>query len=232
MPNSSSPPQHFDPHDLAFPIARRRATIACSNCRKRKVRCLPSDQPPHNTCQRCSRKYLTCQYTTVTEDLGKSPAPDGSAPENRNSKQGTSPAVPTTWKKPMDPGYSSQFFSDDSMYMHYPPHYNNPSTPVSNPGSSIPRPQHTPYGDVPRDRPPQPYPIPATWHTQPRDYSSPANFPYAQPMTPSDRSPHTAPHLHANGPSMYHSIPAVDHTGYTQWNVDHTGPSFYRPPRA
>ncbi|KAJ4482675.1 hypothetical protein C8R41DRAFT_841075 [Lentinula lateritia] len=46
---------------------RRRAQIACRNCRKRKIKCVTNEEPPHNPCERCQRKGLTCEYVAVGE---------------------------------------------------------------------------------------------------------------------------------------------------------------------
>ncbi|KIK65358.1 hypothetical protein GYMLUDRAFT_82608 [Collybiopsis luxurians FD-317 M1] len=46
---------------------RRRAQIACRNCRKRKIKCVTNEEPPHNPCERCRRKGLTCEYVAVGE---------------------------------------------------------------------------------------------------------------------------------------------------------------------
>ncbi|KAJ3736473.1 hypothetical protein DFJ43DRAFT_621684 [Lentinula guzmanii] len=46
---------------------RRRAQIACRNCRKRKIKCVTNEEPPHNPCERCQRKGLVCEYVAVGE---------------------------------------------------------------------------------------------------------------------------------------------------------------------
>ncbi|KAK0190998.1 hypothetical protein F5146DRAFT_1000909 [Armillaria mellea] len=78
LPQSTPPP--FD-----TPIKRPgRALIACTHCRRRKIKCVPvsSEDPDrsHNSpCERCTKKHLKCEYVPV----------DGSAPA-------TSPSPPTT----------------------------------------------------------------------------------------------------------------------------------------
>ncbi|KAJ3741235.1 hypothetical protein DFH05DRAFT_319450 [Lentinula detonsa] len=44
---------------------RRRAQIACRNCRK--IKCVTNEEPPHNPCERCQRKGLVCEYVAVGE---------------------------------------------------------------------------------------------------------------------------------------------------------------------
>jgi len=53
--------------DSATPPAprRRRAQIACRNCRRRKIKCVTNEEPPHNPCERCQRKGLVCEYVAV-----------------------------------------------------------------------------------------------------------------------------------------------------------------------
>ncbi|KAF7316546.1 C6 finger domain [Mycena indigotica] len=47
---------------------RRRAYIACSNCRKRKVKCITVSDADYRPCTRCSQKGLLCEYIAVTDD--------------------------------------------------------------------------------------------------------------------------------------------------------------------
>ncbi|KAJ7499009.1 hypothetical protein FB451DRAFT_1384756 [Mycena latifolia] len=47
---------------------RRRAMIACTNCRKRKIKCVTSEEPPRNPCARCTKRSLPCEYVSVEED--------------------------------------------------------------------------------------------------------------------------------------------------------------------
>ncbi|KAJ7662447.1 hypothetical protein B0H17DRAFT_318555 [Mycena rosella] len=46
----------------------RRKPIACSNCRKRKIKCTPSN-PSHDLepCSRCLRRGFRCEYMTVSQ---------------------------------------------------------------------------------------------------------------------------------------------------------------------
>ncbi|KAJ7493909.1 hypothetical protein FB451DRAFT_1360565 [Mycena latifolia] len=49
-------------------IKQRRAAMACTNCRRRKVRCLTTEWFPTQPCERCRRKRLTCEYLRVAEE--------------------------------------------------------------------------------------------------------------------------------------------------------------------
>ncbi|KAJ7921363.1 hypothetical protein B0H13DRAFT_1866742 [Mycena leptocephala] len=57
-----------DPTKLPPPLflTRRRVIIACTNCRRRKIRCLTAEDPPSNPCDRCIKKGLKCEYITIT----------------------------------------------------------------------------------------------------------------------------------------------------------------------
>ncbi|KAJ7785200.1 hypothetical protein DFH07DRAFT_975751 [Mycena maculata] len=51
-------------------IPRKRAYIACSNCRRRKIKCINNNgESGRNPCERCSKRGLDCEYVTVSEQL-------------------------------------------------------------------------------------------------------------------------------------------------------------------
>ncbi|KAJ7191313.1 hypothetical protein GGX14DRAFT_600757 [Mycena pura] len=47
---------------------KRRVIIACTNCRKRKIRCLTAEDSPVLPCERCSEKGLKCEYLNVNDE--------------------------------------------------------------------------------------------------------------------------------------------------------------------
>ncbi|KAJ7616554.1 hypothetical protein FB45DRAFT_230258 [Roridomyces roridus] len=49
------------------PIRQRRA-LACTNCRKRKVKCIQPDGASDGPCVRCSQRKLGCEYRTISDD--------------------------------------------------------------------------------------------------------------------------------------------------------------------
>ncbi|KAF7313699.1 C6 finger domain [Mycena chlorophos] len=55
---------------------RRRAMIACTNCRRRKIKCVTTEEPPRHPCQRCTKRGLSCEYVSVIEDDSNSPTPE------------------------------------------------------------------------------------------------------------------------------------------------------------
>ncbi|KAJ6472367.1 hypothetical protein C8R47DRAFT_1146532 [Mycena vitilis] len=65
---TSLPPVVLPP--LLF--TRRRVIIACTNCRKRRIKCLTPEDPPLNPCERCLKKGLRCEYVTVSDQRGES----------------------------------------------------------------------------------------------------------------------------------------------------------------
>ncbi|KAJ6570869.1 hypothetical protein DFH09DRAFT_1079851 [Mycena vulgaris] len=64
---SSNPAKKAQPHHAPFVALGRRTIVACSNCRKRKIRCLTTEQPPKNPCARCVKRHLPCEYLGATE---------------------------------------------------------------------------------------------------------------------------------------------------------------------
>ncbi|KAJ7347230.1 hypothetical protein DFH08DRAFT_158785 [Mycena albidolilacea] len=51
-----------------FATKRRRTLMACLSCRKRKVRCMTTEQPPKNPCARCTKKKIPCEYIPADQD--------------------------------------------------------------------------------------------------------------------------------------------------------------------
>ncbi|KAJ7818771.1 hypothetical protein B0H14DRAFT_3739519 [Mycena olivaceomarginata] len=73
--SSSKPAARTPQNDAPYAKQRRRTLMACTNCRKRKMRCITTEQPPTNPCARCTKKGLPCEYVSVEEDStpGQSP---------------------------------------------------------------------------------------------------------------------------------------------------------------
>ncbi|KAJ7020035.1 hypothetical protein C8F04DRAFT_1275541 [Mycena alexandri] len=91
--NSNPAPTYLPPVFLN----RRRVIIACTNCRKRKIRCLTAEETPEKPCGRCVKRGLKCEYITVTDQQGNSaPNKRGKAePSSRCSSPSQAP--PTTY---------------------------------------------------------------------------------------------------------------------------------------
>ncbi|KAK6966638.1 hypothetical protein R3P38DRAFT_3245764 [Favolaschia claudopus] len=135
---------------------RRRAFIACKNCRRRKVKCISSDYHP---CRRCTVKGLKCEYYATEEELSSSspssliqeieipenppwasqPITPPSAGLSFSSDESTSPSEPSTSPRFPMPPTSSKYRRRERA----------PSTPATSdvwryrahlsPGTPIPR---------------------------------------------------------------------------------------------
>ncbi|EJF63031.1 hypothetical protein DICSQDRAFT_179690 [Dichomitus squalens LYAD-421 SS1] len=83
----------FDP-SLLQPIVRsKRTPIACTECRRRQVKC--SGTMPR--CERCTKKNIECTYVSLSEQRGVSASTGGSisrsgTPSQSQSQLGSSPA--------------------------------------------------------------------------------------------------------------------------------------------
>ncbi|KAJ7434466.1 hypothetical protein FB451DRAFT_1571956 [Mycena latifolia] len=62
-------------------LARTRTPLACSNCRRRKIKvCTPGTEASEGPCARCRRRGLRCEYLTVSEQAEQStPGPPSQA---------------------------------------------------------------------------------------------------------------------------------------------------------
>ncbi|KAJ7852357.1 hypothetical protein B0H14DRAFT_2580971 [Mycena olivaceomarginata] len=74
-------------------MKRRRAYVACSNCRKRKVKCITPSEVDYNPCTRCAQKGLKCEYfASPDDDVSSAPTPPPQIqPSSRYSEPGWSP---------------------------------------------------------------------------------------------------------------------------------------------
>ncbi|KAJ7130679.1 hypothetical protein C8R46DRAFT_1048796 [Mycena filopes] len=76
MSSSSSAPPPSDPF-----MKRRRAYVACANCRKRKIKCISVSEVDYRPCTRCAAKGLKCEYFAVPEDYAPPTDPAAPTPE-------------------------------------------------------------------------------------------------------------------------------------------------------
>ncbi|KAK7050747.1 hypothetical protein R3P38DRAFT_2503291 [Favolaschia claudopus] len=74
-------------------LTRRRVIIACTNCRKRKVRCLTPEDPPSSPCDRCIKKGLKCEYVTISNQRDEA-STNKSAPVESESSRSHSSSPP------------------------------------------------------------------------------------------------------------------------------------------
>ncbi|KAJ6514299.1 hypothetical protein C8R47DRAFT_1090882 [Mycena vitilis] len=72
-------------------MKRRRAYVACTNCRKRKVKCITLSEVDYRPCTRCAQKGLKCEYFTVPEDdpyRADTPPPQIQPPPRERDREG------------------------------------------------------------------------------------------------------------------------------------------------
>ncbi|KAJ7191924.1 hypothetical protein GGX14DRAFT_578516 [Mycena pura] len=79
---------------------RRRAYIACSNCRRRKIKCITTSDADYRPCTRCSQKGLTCEYIAVPDD--DSPTAESFQAAPAHSGRDASPG-PEQWPQHIRP---------------------------------------------------------------------------------------------------------------------------------
>ncbi|KAJ7579818.1 hypothetical protein C8J56DRAFT_897091 [Mycena floridula] len=70
---------------------RSRTPIACSACRRRKIKCQIDRDSYQKQCHRCARLKLTCEYLAVAEDTEASPSSDGSSEPSNSPNTSTDP---------------------------------------------------------------------------------------------------------------------------------------------
>ncbi|KAJ6586483.1 hypothetical protein DFH09DRAFT_1359788 [Mycena vulgaris] len=131
-----------DPHGSLQgpPLARRRTSIACSKCRKRKIKCTPSGDGPHDPCARCLRRGLQCKYVAVSERV------DQAAPGPSTPRAGTHATLPPPSGPLHDPRGRSSWDPWDAFHWNHtsefgdtePPNYVLPY--ARNPQPSVPQP--------------------------------------------------------------------------------------------
>ncbi|KAJ7448926.1 hypothetical protein FB451DRAFT_1187432 [Mycena latifolia] len=91
-----------------------RATIACSNCRKHKMKCKPTDDNLIAPCERCARRGLTCEYVSVNDQRdelvsGADATPAETTSDSRRGHRAPAP-LPYTGPPPANqlPRYAGQ----------------------------------------------------------------------------------------------------------------------------
>ncbi|KAJ7699994.1 hypothetical protein B0H17DRAFT_1048134 [Mycena rosella] len=118
---------------------RRRAMIACTNCRRRKIKCVTSEEPPRNPCARCTKRSLPCEYVAVDED---SPTPEspvllpnsGAYPYAPSAPYGGAPSGGFPYAPPPSP-YSGGWNPPQQPHPSH-PGYAIPPQPQYRPSSS------------------------------------------------------------------------------------------------
>ncbi|KAJ7937140.1 hypothetical protein B0H13DRAFT_199951 [Mycena leptocephala] len=167
-----------DTSSAALLNRRRRAMIACTNCRRRKIKCVTTEEPPRHPCARCTKRSLSCEYVAVDEDYPTTPT----TPEHAGS-QLPSPPYPNGAPRYTTPGVPPSGYSTYPPQQHVPWNPSAPSQPaypayLGHPTytpSHTYAPGHNPYG------PPQGYPPQYGFSSQ---FSAPPPNQWAQGSIP------------------------------------------------
>ncbi|KAJ7768972.1 hypothetical protein B0H16DRAFT_1882110 [Mycena metata] len=127
--NINSSPTYVPPVFLN----RRRVIIACTHCRKRKIRCLTAEETPEKPCGRCVKRGLQCEYITVTDQQGDS-APNKKGKGEQSSRRSSPSQSPPTTYAPFDTGKGhgprpERSYSNPIPVGH--PPYPQPSNPAA-----------------------------------------------------------------------------------------------------
>ncbi|KAJ7162665.1 hypothetical protein C8R43DRAFT_1123350 [Mycena crocata] len=106
-----------------FALKPRRTVMACSNCRKRKIRCITPEQPPKNPCARCVKRGFTCEYVAAPEPDYYSGSHSQSPPDHNYTPPDPPDPAPAhtstpTWHMPAT---TSSFFQGPLPYTGPPP---------------------------------------------------------------------------------------------------------------
>ncbi|KAJ7026782.1 hypothetical protein C8F04DRAFT_1296110 [Mycena alexandri] len=128
MADCPNRPQHLP----AVFLNRRRNIIACTNCRKRKIRCLTPEEPPENPCERCVKRGLRCEYITVANQQGS--AKNKGEAEHTSKRSSRSQSPPATYPgvdgvKWHEPRPRRSYSAPNPAVKHYPyAQYSRPSS--------------------------------------------------------------------------------------------------------
>ncbi|KAH8830848.1 hypothetical protein DL96DRAFT_1707640 [Flagelloscypha sp. PMI_526] len=133
----------------------RRATIACTKCRNRKVKCVRVDNDPYSRakCKRCTEKRFSCEYISVQDQEYQQ---DGGSPPAQNGYSSPEPNSDPSGSYLIGSGLPGYLPVDNYPYSNLSP----PSEPFVDPsllGSATPPPQGMPgipsygypYGTLP-----------------------------------------------------------------------------------
>ncbi|KAJ6504946.1 hypothetical protein DFH09DRAFT_1439689 [Mycena vulgaris] len=171
--SASIPPSQYPQPPV--PHRRGRTLLACSHCRKQKIRCITTEQPPLHPCARCVKRKLTCTYVAVPDQEVDSP-PDGGHPHRPGVDMvGSEPELTLTHPWNAHPAQSDPSWGYASSLG--PPFTSSwtstPSAPVWNQPPMYPT-----YGE--------PGPLTSNWSSQnPHMSGYPPHYSQPQPLSPS-----------------------------------------------
>ncbi|KAJ7106846.1 hypothetical protein C8R43DRAFT_1045308 [Mycena crocata] len=207
--------------------------MACSNCRRRKVKCIPADvdHPTTSPCARCTKRRLTCQFTPVSDKDGYTPSPpqspdvsNTSLPDFMSRTTRTPPATGPIFPQELSamPPYS--YRPSSSMSSRYSGSLGQPymHTGQSNPSFTFSQPQqymHPTYHRSAQVNAQYPSLLNQRYHREAaptHQYpSNPARPSYSShPTQPATSSPPTR----YQGPSDYNEVMRFDPTLDCNWH--------------
>ncbi|KAJ6473409.1 hypothetical protein C8R47DRAFT_1295087, partial [Mycena vitilis] len=239
--------------DAPFAAKRRRTQIACLNCRKKKLRCISTQEYPTSPCTRCTRKRIRCEYSETSGAIVNRTGSHGQSAQFINldpSAMSSSPlgqASTSAERSPRDTPSASPHHSDQRLSSS-PQQQGDALLP---PPHTAPRPLdlHTRYAgalypDLSFSDPSTPAPIPSEapiWRPAMEDLAFLASYPYPE-SHPSTSSPphHPSDYGHSNvprcpvdhsplDPSAMHIQPQPQPLAYAPLQLDLSVPSFVHP---
>ncbi|KAJ6556995.1 hypothetical protein DFH09DRAFT_1164177, partial [Mycena vulgaris] len=102
------------PTDTAvdFFIKRKRVPMACLRCRKRKIKCITSEESSGRPCERCTRRGFLCEYISVGDQRAQSTFE--SSPPGRPATISPSPSPPSPYTElPWDHSDQASYLPSD-----------------------------------------------------------------------------------------------------------------------
>ncbi|KAJ7636353.1 hypothetical protein FB45DRAFT_1137934 [Roridomyces roridus] len=197
-------------HQATPTFQRRRTSVACGNCRKRKIRCVTNEVMLNEPCARCKMRKLECEFhrwapMLVPDDLAMDSTDSESVHTSASSIAGmrnTAPNCAARSEQFPRPS-SSPYFQPESIhpptqgYLHHrhqQPHHQMSALYLLQAAQARQYLDNRNLGRlVHRPISVQPIPIPRTGVVMAQDYSTPIEIPYGgmYPYT-ADTMPSTA----------------------------------------
>ncbi|KAJ7458186.1 hypothetical protein FB451DRAFT_1182929 [Mycena latifolia] len=131
---------------IPFEGQGRRVAMACSNCRRHKIKCRPTAGTSSRICERCKLRGLTCEYVPVAEqeELGPPATTIPAAPSSDTRRERRAPP-PQPYPGPL-PYTGPPPFNQRPRYAGQPklPDLSLPSTHFAQPNPALPGPNQGP----------------------------------------------------------------------------------------
>ncbi|KAJ7270765.1 hypothetical protein B0H12DRAFT_779870 [Mycena haematopus] len=143
-PNRNNKPSSYPV--ITPPPGHQRNRIACTNCRKKKIKCITAKKNPTSPCERCSKEGIECEYVAISTNEGTSSTqrPDilwvePLDPESYARSQGAFPSPPVSHPHTMYAGSFTHTAGPPAGQIPpiSPPRYSSSSQYFQPPGSSF-----------------------------------------------------------------------------------------------